>query len=388
MMGYDFDTVIDRTGNLSVKYDWGSRGKPKGTLPLWIADMDFKTAPCVVDAMRDLAEQGIYGYSEPDQAWFDVIADWYATRFGWTLHRDWMVNTPGVITALHIAVRALTAPGEAVLIQQPVYYPFEASILTTGRRLVVNALAERAGRYEIDFDDFEQKIQEEKVKLFILCNPHNPVGRVWEAAELQKMGEICLRHGVIVVADEIHQDFIFAGHRHLVFTDLSEEFSKISVTCTSPSKTFNLAGLQISNIFIADAGIRNKFKAEYASSGLSQPALAGLVTCRAAYAGGADWLSSLIAYLDENMRLIEARVSQIKGVAFRRPEGSYLGWLDFREMGLSNAALEDFLLNRAGVWLSPGQNFGIGGTGFMRINAAAPRSLVAEAMTRIAGAVD
>jgi cystathionine beta-lyase len=387
-MGYDFDTMIDRTDRLSVKYDWISRGKPKGALPLWIADMDFKTAPCVADALRDLADHSIYGYSEPDQVWFDVIANWYATRFGWTLHRDWMINTPGVITALHLAVRALTAPGEAVLIQQPVYHPFEASVLTTGRRLVVNALVERAGRYEIDFDDFEQKIREEKVKLFILCNPHNPVGRVWESAELQKMGEICLRYGVIVVADEIHQDFIFDGHRHLVFANLSEEFSKISVSCTSPSKTFNLAGLQISNIFIADAGIRRKFKSEYVASGLSQPALAGLVACRAAYADGAGWLSSLIAYLDENMRLIETHVEQIKGVAFRRPEGSYLGWLDFRGLGLSDAALEDLLLSRAGVWLSPGQSFGVGGSGFMRINAAAPRSLVAEAMARIAGAVD
>jgi cystathionine beta-lyase len=380
-MKYDFDRVINRSNTYSIKYEPSWRGKPDDVLPLWVADMDFATPPCVQEALASRAQHGIFGYSEPDADYFNVMRKWFEERFGWTTERDWLTITPGVVNALYLAIRALTKPGDGVVIQQPVYYPFESGIKKTGRQLLVNELVYSGGCYSIDFDDFETKIKQ--AKLFILCNPHNPVGRVWKPDELGRMGEICLRHGVIVIADEIHEDFIFHGNSHLVFAALNKEFANITVTFTSPSKTFNLAGLLCANIFISNKELREKFKEEYAGCGLSQPGVMGLVACKAAYQDGAEWLEQLLDYLAGNMVFLKTYLSQhIPKIKLVEPEGTYLAWLDCGELGVSAQNL-DIALTKGKLWLSSGLSFGKGGGGFERMNVACPRSILYNALERL-----
>jgi len=380
-MKYDFDRVIDRSNSCSIKYEPAWRGKPADVLPLWVADMDFAAPPCVQEALIRRAQHGIFGYSEPDTAYFNVVQKWFEECFNWTVQRDWLTITPGVVNALYIAVRSLTEPGDGIVIQQPVYYPFESSIRKTGRQLLINELVYNDGRYSIDFQDFEEKIKQ--AKMFIMCNPHNPVGRVWKTDELTRMGEICLRHGVTVIADEIHEDFIFQGHRHLVFAALNPDFADITVTCTSPSKTFNLAGLLHANIFISNKELRDKFKEEYTRSGLSQPGVMGLTACKAAYESGAEWLGQLLDYLAENMLLLKTYLSgNIPKIKLIEPEGTYLAWLDCNGFGISPQKLDEALTHRGKLWLSSGHSFGKGGKGFERINAACPRSVLHNALER------
>ncbi|MDR2716627.1 MAG: pyridoxal phosphate-dependent aminotransferase [Treponema sp.] len=381
-MKYDFDRVTDRSNSCSIKYEPSWRGKPADVLPLWVADMDFATPPCVQEALIRRAQHGIFGYSEPDAGYFDVTRKWFENRFNWPVRRDWLTITPGVVTALYIAVRALTEPDDGIVIQQPVYYPFESSVKKIGRQLLVNELVYSDGRYSIDFNDFEEKIKQ--AKMFIMCNPHNPVGRVWNRDELVRMGEICLRHGVTVIADEIHEDFIFSGNRHLVFAALSQDFEDITVTCTSPSKTFNLAGLLHANIFIANKMLREKFKEEYARCGLSQPGIMGITACKAAYEDGADWLEQLLDYLAGNMSLLKTYLSDhIPQIKFIEPEGTYLAWLDFNELGIPAQKLDETLTHKGKLWLSAGYTFGQGGTGFERMNVACPRSVLQNALERL-----
>jgi len=387
-MKYDFDRVINRRNTCSIKYEPAWRGKPADVLPLWVADMDFAAPPCVEEAIIRRAGHGIFGYSEPDAAYFDVVSKWFEERFNWNTERGWLTITPGVVNALYIAIRALTKPGDGVVIQQPVYYPFESSVRQTGRQLLVNELILNEGkdgsegRYGIDFQDFEEKIKQ--AKLFIMCNPHNPVGRVWNRDELIRMGEICLRHGVMVISDEIHEDFVFPGRRHLVFAALNRDFADITVTCTSPSKTFNLAGLLHANIFISNKILREKFKEEYAKSGLSQPGLMGLITCKAAYEDGAEWLDELLDYLAQNMLFLKTYLLQhIPKIKLIEPEGTYLAWLDCRELRLSAKELDEAVTQKGKLWLNAGYTFGKGGAGFERMNAACPRSVLREALERL-----
>jgi len=381
-MKYDFDRVIDRRGTYSIKYNPASRGKPEDVLPLWVADMDFAAPPCVTDALVSRATHGIFGYSEPDDGYFSAVHNWFEDRFKWNTKREWLTVTPGVVSALYIAIRALTEPGDGIVIQQPVYYPFESSVRQTGRKLLVNELVYDDGRYSIDFQDFENKIKE--AKLFVMCNPHNPVGRVWTDDELVRMGEICLKYGVTVIADEIHQDFIFPNHKHLVFAALDQRFADITVTCTSPSKTFNLAGLLHANIFISNETLRGKFKQEYARCGLSQPGVMGLAACKAAYEGGAQWLDELIAYLAGNTSLIrEFLQTHIPKIKLVEPEGTYLMWLDCLELDLSAQELDKLITQKCKLWLSNGHSFGRGGEGFFRLNAACPRSVLRNALERL-----
>jgi len=378
-MKYDFDKIIDRSNSYSIKYEPSWRGKPSDVLPLWVADMDFAAPPCVQEALMQRIEHGIYGYSEPDAEYFDVLREWFEKRYNWNIEQDWVTITPGVVNALFIAIRAFTKSGEGVLIQQPVYYPFESGARKTGRQLLVNELVLKDGRYVIDFQDFEEKIKQ--AKLFILCNPHNPVGRVWEKDELIRMGEICLRHGVIVIADEIHEDFIFTGHKHLVFSALNDDFANITATCTSPSKTFNLAGLLHANIFISNKTLREKFKEEYAQTGIGQPGTMGIISCQAAYKYGAEWLDELIEYLAKNMQLLKTELPpKIKLI---EPEGTYLAWLDCRELGLSARKLDEAITHKGKLWLNAGYTFGKGGDGFERINVACPRSALHKALERL-----
>ena len=381
-MKYNFDKIINRSNSYSIKYEPAWRGKPTDVLPLWVADMDFASPPCVRKAIIRRAKHGIYGYSEPDAAYFDVMRKWFEDRFNWSPRRDWLTITPGVVNALYIAVRSLTKQGDGIVIQQPVYYPFESSIKKTGRQLLVNELVYSDGHYSIDFQDFEEKIKQ--AKMFIMCNPHNPVGRVWKTEELTRMGEICLRHNVIVIADEIHQDFVFPGHKHIVFAALNQDFANMTVTCTSPSKTFNLAGLISANIFISNKELHNKFKEEYARSGLSQPGVMGLIACKAAYQDGAQWLEQLINYLSGNILFLKTYLSKhIPEIKLIEPEGTYLAWLDCNALGLSSQELDEAITHKGKLWLSAGLSFGKGGNGFERINAACPRSVLHNALERL-----
>ena len=378
-MKYDFDTVIERRNTNSIKYDPLSRRKPEDVLPLWVADMDFAVPPCVQDALTSRAQHGIFGYSEPGASYYAAVQSWFKNRFDWDTEKEWLCITPGVVNALYLAVRAFTKAGDAVLIQQPVYYPFASSIQKTERTLLVNELVYKDGKYSIDFEDFENQIK--RAKLFILCNPHNPVGRVWTRSELIRMGEICLRYGVKIISDEIHQDIIFSPNKHLVFTALDSRFADITITCTAPSKTFNLAGLNHANIFIANKELRARFKQEYESCGLSQPNIMGLISCEAAYADGAQWLDELLDYLSGNMALLDNFLqSNIQKIKLVKPEGTYLAWLDCRELGLSSKELDAAITNKAKLWLNDGPMFGKGGNGFQRMNAACPRSILQKAL--------
>ncbi|MGV8905653.1 MAG: MalY/PatB family protein [Acetobacterium sp.] len=388
-MKVNFNEVIKRDNTNSLKYDFASRcGKPEGLLPLWVADMDFKTPDPVIDALVEKSRHGIFGYSECGEDYFFILKDWFKTYFEWDIKPEWLVKTPGIVYAIATAIRGLTNKGDGVIIQQPVYYPFAEMITINDRNLIVNQLVYENGKYTIDFSDFENKIIQNQVKLFILCNPHNPVGRVWTKEELIHLGEICLKHGVTVVSDEIHEDFIYRGHQHHVFADLGPEFSKITITCTAPTKTFNLAGLQISNIFIKDRNLRNKFSAEMEKSGYSQLNVMGMVACMAAYSKGRAWLDELKIYLADNLDFVRnylaEKIPQIKLV---EPEGTYLIWLDFNALGLSESALEDLIINIAGLWLDKGPMFGAGGDGFQRINIACPRLILEQALSQLEQAI-
>lgn len=386
-MPYNFDQVIDRTGTSSLKYDFArERGMPEGILPLWVADMDFQTPPCVVDALVDKSRHGIFGYSDTDADYFAVLHDWFSRRFGWEIQPDWLVKTPGIVVAIHLAVQALTSPGDRVLIQSPVYYPFSSAVKDTGRTLVESPLVLEDGRYCIDFDDFEAKIMEQQVKLFILCSPHNPVGRVWTKGELERLGDICVKHRVIILSDEIHADFVYPGSQHFVFADVKPVFQDSTITCTSPSKTFNLAGLQLSHIFIANEGIRQKFLAQYEQSGMSQLGIMGMVASKAAYSGGEDWLEALKLYLQGNLDCIRSYLAQhLPHIKLIEPEGTYLAWLDFRALALSDTELNSRMIHGAGLWLDDGPMFGQGGQGFQRLNFACPRQILQQAMAKLQG---
>ncbi len=388
-MNCRFDNEIERKGTNSLKYDFAAeRGKPADVLPLWVADMDFQAPPAVMEALVKSAQHGIFGYSESKQEYFNALQKWYFENFNWEVQRSWLVKTPGVVFAICTAIRALTRKGDAVLIQQPVYYPFSESILKNERILVNNALVYSNGTYSIDFHDFEEKIIQNGVKLFILCSPHNPVGRVWTKEELVRMGDICVKHNVYVVSDEIHADFVYEGYSHFVFAGLKPEYLDRTITCTAPSKSFNLAGLQVSNIFIANKDTRNKLKEEITKSGYSQLNTMGLVACRAAYEHGRKWLDELKDYLAGNLEytrnFLTENLPQIKLV---EPQGTYLIWLDFTELGLNDKQLDELLVNKAKLWLDGGSMFGAEGTGFERINIACPRSVLGTALKRLEQAV-
>ena len=387
-MPINFDEIIDRRNTSCLKHDFAvERGYPADILPFWVADMDFRAPAPVIDALKVRAEHGIFGYTQVKDDYFAVLQNWFRTRHDWTVERRDLILTPGVVFAIATAIRAFTIKGDAVLIQQPVYYPFANMIRQNERVIVDNPLRLIKGRYEIDFADFEQKIIEHRVKLFILCSPHNPVGRVWTRAELEQIAAVCLRHNVIVVADEIHEEFVRPGFRHVPFASLSEEAAAITVTCTSPSKTFNLAGLQISNIFIRNAQLRRRFKEELSRTGYDEPNTLGLTGAKAAYEHGAEWLTQLLAYIEENhARTKSFLAAHLPKVQIIEPEGTYLLWLDFRAYELSDEALNEKIIREAHLWLDDGPIFGAGGSGFQRINIACPWATLETGLQNLAKA--
>ncbi len=384
-MKYDFSQVIERNNTLSIKYDFAKeRKKPSGLLSLWVADMDFPVAQEIKDALIERCNHGIFGYSEVKTPYYEVIAKWYQEKFNWSTKKQWLVKTPGVVAAIANAIRAFTNIGDAVLIQKPVYYPFFLTIEDNQRKVVNNSLVYKNGRYEMDFVDFEEKIISHKVKLFVLCSPHNPVGRVWNKEELLKIGDICLKHKVIVVADEIHADFVYQGHQHQVFANLKTDYQEITVTCTAPSKTFNIAGLQVSNIFIANENLRKKFKQELKKTANADINVMGLIACQAAYSQGEDWLRQVKIYIAENLEYVKTFLrDNLPQVKLVEPEGTYLLWLDFRELNLTEEELEDLIINKAKLWLDGGTMFGTEGVGFQRINIACPQKILIQAFTQL-----
>ena len=388
MDAYNFDEVFDRKGTNCLKYDFAvERGYPEGVLPFWVADMDFRTAPPVIEELERRVQHGIFGYTDPGADYRAAVWNWMKTQHGWTPAEGSLTITPGVVFALGMAVQSFTAPGDAVLIQQPVYYPFSSIILGNDRQLVNSPLVLKDGHYEIDFVDFEQKITSKNVKLFLLCNPHNPAGRVYTRDELQKMATICLQHGVTIVADEIHNDFIRKGYEHTVLASLGDDIAQHVVTCTAPSKTFNLAGLQISNIFIENESMRQKFRATIDHAGYSQPNALGMFAAQAAYEKGLPWLEALRDYLEQNYQKTKAFLAKhLPKVTLIEPEGTYLLWLDFRAYGLSAKELDDIIVHEANLWLDSGHIFGKDGEGFERLNIACPWATLEQGLKQLAKA--
>lgn len=382
----DFDVITERRNTKSVKYDSAiKRGKPADAIPLWVADMDFKTSSYITDALEKMVSNKIFGYSEGGDSYFEAVREWMKRRHQWEVEESWMIQTPGVVFALAMAVRAFTKEGDSVLIQQPVYYPFREIITDNHRKLVSSTLVQtKDGSYHIDYEDFEQKIVTEHVKLFILCNPHNPVGRVWTKEELSIIGDICLKYHVIVASDEIHSDFVFFGKKHHVFSSINENYRNNCIICTSPSKTFNLAGFQISNIFIENTALAKAFHKEIKSIGYSQVGLTGLIACESAYRYGDEWLEGVLKYIQSNAEFAETfLIKNLPKVKMSKLEGTYLIWLDFKKYGLLDHELDKMILYDAGLWLDSGGLFGKAGEGFQRVNIACPRVILEQALKKL-----
>lgn len=392
MKTYDakhFDEIIDRRNTNSLKYDFAvERGRPADILPLWVADMDFKVADEITDAISNIVSHGIYGYTDSKDDYFDAIKNWYKNNYSWEIKKEWLVKTPGVVFAIATAIRAFTNPGDSIIIQQPVYYPFFKMIQYNDRVVVNSPLVNEDGCYKMNFEEFEQKIIQHKVKLFILCSPHNPVGRVWKVDELRRIGEICYKHNVLVIADEIHSDFTYEGHTHTVFSTISDEFKNNSIVCTAPSKTFNLAGLQISNVFIANEDLRKRFIREKAKTGYDEVNTIGLAAAKAAYSEGQPWLDGMKLYLKDNLDFVREFLKEhLPMLTLVEPEGTYLVWINFKGLGLSTSEREDFIVNKAKLWLDSGSMFGVDGKDYERINIACPRSVLKKALEQLEAAI-
>lgn len=379
-MKYDFDEQIPRRGTCSYKWD---SAKNEDVLPMWVADMDFRTAPAIVDALRRRVEHGIFGYTRVPDSYYQAVIDWFVRRHRWTIEREWIIYTSGVVPALSAVIKALTQPGDRVLVQTPVYNCFFSSIRNNRCEIVSSPLVYANNTFSIDFDDLGRKAADPKVKVMLLCNPHNPAGRVWTREELTRIGEICIRNGVTVVADEIHCELTLPGHIYTPFASISEEFLAHSITCLSPSKAFNIAGLQIANIVCADDVVRAKIDRSINDNEVCDVNPFGVVATQAAYNESEEWLKQLLDYLSQNyscmrdfckMYLPEFPITVL--------EGTYLVWMDCRKFGISSEELEHQLVNEAKLWLNAGRMYGAEGEGFMRWNIACPRAVLIEGLKR------
>lgn len=389
-MKYDFETILSRKGTGSGKWNTMYKKNPQvpdGIIPFSVADMELKNAPQISEGLGEYLKQSVLGYTYATDAYYDAVIGWMKRRHHWEIQKDWIVEYPGVIPALYHMVQLFTEPGEGVLLLSPVYYPFYEAVERTGRTLIESPLLLRDGSYEIDFADFEEKASREENKLFLLCSPHNPVGRVWTKEELRRIGEICLKHHVMVVADEIHHDLIMPGYEHTVYATVSEEMAQNCVICTAPSKTFNLAGLMTSNLIVPNPELKKKVRAYRTSQAVYFCNMAGYKACEIAYSQCEDWLEELLTVLDTNRQLAETffreRLPQIQ---VTRLEGTYLLWLDCRKLGLSCEELESFMTNEALLFTDEGYLFGKAGEGFERINLACPAWVLKEALERMEAA--
>ena len=387
-MKFNFDKIIDRTNNFSAK--WSEMNKNFGTndlLPMWVADMDFLTAPCVMEALKDRLEQGIFGYTTRPSSYNESIVNWLDNRFSWKINQEWLMFSPAVITSISLLIQNLTQKNDKIMIQEPVYSPFHNIVESNERNLVISPLVKLDdGSYVMDYEDIESKIKD--VKIFILCNPHNPVGRVWTREELTRLGEICLKHNVLVISDEIHSDIILKNHKHTPFASISKEFSENTITCMAPTKTFNLAGLQSSFLVISNPYYYEVMDKAFSILDIKRNNAFSLVATEAAYNYGEDWLYELIKYIEDNVDFaIDYIKNHIPQLKVKKPEGTYLLWVDFSNLNVDKEDLKNALINKGRIALSDGSSFGIGGDGYYRINLACPRSMVLEGLKRIEFAI-
>lgn len=379
-MTYNFDTPADRRGTGS--YKWDSSADPD-ILPMWVADMDFRTAPCITDALRRRVDQGIFGYTLVGEEYYAAVCDWFRTRHGWTIDPRSIIYTSGVVPAISAIIKALTRPGDKVLVQTPVYNCFFSSIRNNGCEIDECPLVYKDGTYSIDFADFERHCADPAVRLFLLCSPHNPAGRVWTRDELTRLGEIALRHDVTVVADEIHCELVFAPREHIPFASISPDFAAHSVTCVSPSKAFNIAGLQIANIVCADGEMRARIDRAINDNEVCDVNPFGVIATIEAYRNGAEWIGQLLEYIHGNYTLMaDYCAAGLPAFPLTRLEGTYLVWMDCRALGIPSAVLEEELRDETGLWLNAGTMYGPAGEGFMRWNIATRRSLLLDGLAR------
>ena len=387
-MKYDFDTIIDRHNTNSIKWDFVEEiYSVKDILPMWVADMDFRLPEPVIDAVKKVAMHGIFGYSGAPLSYYDAFMEWMKCHHNWDIKKEWVTFTPGGVTALFLLVKAFTRPGDQVIVQTPVYYPFFNAIKSGHCEILGNPLQFKDELYTMDLAELESKVNS-STKMIILCNPHNPVGRVWREAELRDIGELCIKNNILIVSDEIHQDVVFDGFKHIPFATISDEFADRSVTITGLSKTFNLAGLQMSNIVIPNSIVRRRFVKTVENSGIFLPNTFAIAATEAAYRHGASWLEQLLSYLQGNLAFLNTYVAEkIPGLKVIQPEGTYLVWLDFRGCGIDQTRLNRFLREKAKVALEAGTKFRAKEEGFERMNIACPRETLTEGLRRIEKAV-
>ena len=379
----NFDEEINRYDTNCVKYDFKKyKNIPEDVFPMWVADMDFRCCDEILMEMHQKLNHGILGYSKEDQSYFNAIKNWYKKKYDVTLNQEWLIPTPGIVFALATIVKVITEENDYVLINYPVYHSFTDVVLDNKRQIISSDLVLTNGHYEFDFNDFETKIKEYNVKLFLLCSPHNPVGRVWTKEELDKIIAICKKNHVFIVSDEIHSDFVWSG-KHTCLLKYQDYQDNI-ILCTSPSKSFNLSGLQISNIFIPSVEIRQKFQIELWNTGYSLINIMGLVACKAAYQKGDKWLNELKKYIIGNIEYVDKFLKEkLPKIQLIYPEGTYLLWLDFNKLGLSDDKIDELLINDAKLWLNSGKMFGPNGCGFQRINIALPRKNLKKALENL-----
>jgi len=382
----EFDEVIDRSGTHSLKWEFRRACREQDIIPLWVADMDFRAPEVVRKAVQERAAHGIFGYTDLPGSYYTAVSSWMQRRFQWEVRKKWMVFTPGVVPALNFAVQAFTRPGDRVIVQPPVYYPFFLALENNGRKLVHNPLKIRRGRWAMDINQLRTQI-DDRTRLLLLCSPHNPVGRVWTPEELQELADVCREHDLIIVSDEIHADLVSPDLIHTPLAKLVPEQAGRIVTCTSPNKTFNIAGLQAANTIIPDKDLRRKFQEAVHRAGIELANAFAVVAVTAAYSdGGEDWLKRLLDYLWGNFVLVkEFAAERFPDVTIFPLEGTYLAWLDGRVFLRDDLKLKDLLL-RHGVWFDEGSKFGPGGKGFLRMNIACPRTQLHEALERMAAA--
>jgi len=380
---FDFDKPVNRENTASVK--WDLREETFGTkevLPMWVADMDFESPECIQKAIQERAKHPVYGYSFMTDGYFEAFIQWVKRRHGWNIKKDWIIFSPGIVTAFNAAIWAFTDPGDGVIVQPPVYFPFFSAIRHNNRKQLDNQLLLIDQHYEIDFDDFEAKAKQAKV--FLMSSPHNPVGRCWTREELKRIGEICLKHQVIIISDEIHADLILPGHQHTPTALISEELAEMTVTCMAPSKTFNVAGLFTSQIVIQNEKLRKKFVSAMESFHLVHGNLFGYIASEAGYQCGDDWLDALMIYIKENFDRVDNFLkNEIPSIKLTRAEATFLAWLDFSGTGFSGKKLNEKIIRDAGLGLSPGRVFGAGGESFMRMNLGTQRQLVEKALLNL-----
>lgn len=390
-MKYNFDEIVDRVGTNCVKWDFMNKftGVDDSCIPLWIADMDFRCAKPITDAVERVAKHGVYGYSEKPDSYYDSVVGWMKKRHNWEINNEQICVTPGIVKALNFIIKEFTSPGEGVIVQTPVYGPFMQAIKSNGRNVIENKLKYEDNKYTIDFEDLEEKAKDNKTKMLLLCSPHNPISRVWTKEELTRIGEICIKNNIIIVSDEIHSDIVYRNHRHIPFASISEEFANNSIICTAPSKTFNIAGLETSNIIICNEEMRQRYKNELDRNGIKGHNPFGIVATEAAYCEGEEWLDQVLDYLEKNIEFVELFITKnMPKVKLVKPEGTFLLWMDFRELGLNQKELKHLIEKEAKITLDRGENFGDVGEGFQRINIGCSIYMLELALQRLANAIN